>query len=1145
MESGIELSMPRQENGGNQIENLSKTKKKPKKILRCMAGFVLGLCLLFSAATIAGILWLKAGIDSSFLTARITAALREKIGDIAVFDLARARVSLDENYQLVLQASDVTFKLRSDGVHVDKIGQIRALVDMNVLFKGEVHVTHVAMRDIVARLPNSGGGSFLDKLPQDGLGRVDFDATSDLVFNQFSKVLPLFASRGINALVLDNLALHFSYQGKMHMVQWDSSAIERTESQISLAASLQWQGMQSTLRGQITHDADGILSDFAFFVNEFPLSLGTDDTASPLRADGSVRNNFFRLKGLASFEIRGLKDKGEGKNQIHLGVQLPQARADLGTYSGIGTFLTFKANHQRGSDMIVILPDSAFGLGSLQLPLDGFFSPMALDENRFDSTADIRGKYHFKLKANGAEVAPEESPEQKMMFSVQASGSYQVDKQHLNIDELALLTAGGSLTTGRGGLHFGAGSPGLSLQLETEHIAASEAKQLWPLTLNPGARRWVLTHVKAGALADVHFDVNLPRGFYHEGRPAHALSEEQVSLTARLEGVGGHLVGDLPPVQNMAGTFALRGTTVTIEAMSGEFELAGDMLAVRDGQLAIMRRSGKPALLETHFSLVGHARPVARLVSLHPINVHRKLPLTPLKIEGDITARVHLQFPLEKQLSPQQIIWHVSSDFHDFSSPSPVDGNINITKASGHMEINSHDFSVKMAAFLNAIPADIALKGKTQDSSALKSEKITLVFNDALRTRLAPALANFISGDVKVDVGAKIDGMRMIHADLTGAVLSVPWLDWKKAAGIAANLEFSWRGDATATQETLINDFRLQGKDFQLVGNMVLQGGRLQRADFSRANLHAGDNMQLALAKSKAGYRIQAAGKRFDARPFLKTFGSQTRPIKEGDGLELDINIDEVQGFYGEALHFLRFRFNRNLQGRQSSHMTAMTRTDRKIEVAFEHEGQQKILSVNAGDGGSLLRFMNYYDRVDGGILEVRLRADSRDGTNGQAMHGPLLMRDFFIVNEPKLARFVSSTSTKGGKSLNDVVKKKIDTSQVYFERAFAQMTHGENFLILDDAIVSGPTVGATFQGIVYDAAGDITMTGTFMPAYGLNRMFGDVPVLGAILGNGRDRGLIGLTFKIDGKMKEPHVTVNPISAIAPGIFRQIFEFQQ
>ena len=35
------------------------------------------------------------------------------------------------------------------------------------------------------------------------------------------------------------------------------------------------------------------------------------------------------------------------------------------------------------------------------------------------------------------------------------------------------------------------------------------------------------------------------------------------------------------------------------------------------------------------------------------------------------------------------------------------------------------------------------------------------------------------------------------------------------------------------------------------------------------------------------------------------------------------------------------------------------------------------------------------------------------------------------------------------------------------------------------------------------------------------------------------------MTFKIDGPIGQPQVFFNPLSAVAPGIFRKIFEFQR
>ena len=56
--------------------------------------------------------------------------------------------------------------------------------------------------------------------------------------------------------------------------------------------------------------------------------------------------------------------------------------------------------------------------------------------------------------------------------------------------------------------------------------------------------------------------------------------------------------------------------------------------------------------------------------------------------------------------------------------------------------------------------------------------------------------------------------------------------------------------------------------------------------------------------------------------------------------------------------------------------------------------------------------------------------------------------------------------------------------------------------------------------------------------------MPGSIPLLGALFG-GRDEGLFGITYRLFGPLDDPQFSMNPISALAPGIFRKIFEQRQ
>lgn len=194
---------------------------------------------------------------------------------------------------------------------------------------------------------------------------------------------------------------------------------------------------------------------------------------------------------------------------------------------------------------------------------------------------------------------------------------------------------------------------------------------------------------------------------------------------------------------------------------------------------------------------------------------------------------------------------------------------------------------------------------------------------------------------------------------------------------------------------------------------------------------------------------------------------------------------------------------------------------------------------MQSNDAGAILKFLDIYPYMEGGTIRLGL-AGSADGP----MKGQVDATDFFVVNEPRLASIVATPPPGDQRSLNQAVRGEIDTSRVKFERGFSVIEKGPGSLKLERGVLRGPAIGLIFQGTLYDRKGNMDMTGTFMPAYGLNRIFGEIPLFGQILGNGTDRGLIGVTFRLAGDANSPNLQVNPLSVIAPGIFRSIFEFR-
>jgi hypothetical protein len=94
----------------------------------------------------------------------------------------------------------------------------------------------------------------------------------------------------------------------------------------------------------------------------------------------------------------------------------------------------------------------------------------------------------------------------------------------------------------------------------------------------------------------------------------------------------------------------------------------------------------------------------------------------------------------------------------------------------------------------------------------------------------------------------------------------------------------------------------------------------------------------------------------------------------------------------------------------------------------------------------------------------------------------------------------------------------------------------------LREGVVRGPLIGGTIDGLIDYARDEVHLRGTLVPLYGPNNLLGQLPLVGLFLG-GEKEGLLGITYEVVGRPGNPVLHINPISALAPGLLRKVFEF--
>ena len=93
--------------------------------------------------------------------------------------------------------------------------------------------------------------------------------------------------------------------------------------------------------------------------------------------------------------------------------------------------------------------------------------------------------------------------------------------------------------------------------------------------------------------------------------------------------------------------------------------------------------------------------------------------------------------------------------------------------------------------------------------------------------------------------------------------------------------------------------------------------------------------------------------------------------------------------------------------------------------------------------------------------------------------------------------------------------------TRIEFSQARVEFTRTPGRMAIRDGVVRGPMIGATIEGNIDYARDEVRMRGTLVPLYGLNNMFGQIPIVGLFLGGGSNEGMFGITYEVAGPTEQ------------------------
>ncbi|WP_246711896.1 DUF3971 domain-containing protein [Phyllobacterium myrsinacearum] len=1096
------------------------------------ASFLLLIVILAGIAFVV----LRVGIGGAALTQRAQTALKSVVGPDTDATIQSAQISLDQRRHVALEARNVNISDVKRGVEIKNIRSVRIGLATLPLLQGNVQVQSLELDGAQIKVASQEPFDFMSIVPQDDRGLVDLDRVSELLFTGLQNAVSLLDQRETRDITVADTTFDFTVAGKPESLRIINLELAETGGPVAIKGSVEWQGKVIDISAMVKRAAIGAKIDsFSLAISKIPL-IGKHGEAPVPDADGIKPDaSYFSYNNEAEIKLDGVAGAATVPMRVRGSLNVSEGPVSISNVSDMGASTQINFEHVFGTEKIEITP-SNIHFGGFRGTVEGAIGPEPLPADATAVAAAANPGYRFELITQEASSAPQDSTESPLVFNGRVAGRYAPDAKKLDISEIAVRSDGGNELYGQGSATFGKGSPAMTLALRVPKMPSAQVKQLWPIWIATGARRWVLDNLVGGEVKDSRIDVIFAAGrFDGPGKPP-PLTADEVQVDFNVKDTRFDIVGDLPPIRDADGAISVRGAYTTIKLLKGSAFTPGNREArIVDGTLIIPWGPQRPVLSDLDLNIEGDASAIAEIAGFKPINAVKGVPFAPEDISGDVKTHVLVTFPVTRHAPPGSLHWSAEIALDGVDLAKKVDGQT-ITDASGTLNVNDTEANIDVKAQLNGVPADITLYEPLGSNTAKRKQSVSLQLDDKTRNALFPSLDPFISGPIMIDIDKSADGGQIASADLTKAEVKLAQLGWTKGAGVKATAKFGLQQEG---DNISIRNLDVAGETFRLRGDISVVKGDLVSADFSQVSLNRTDDIAVKVSRTGYGYRADVKGKSFDARSLLNQVTDKKQGGDTSDKKRVLVNadIDDVQGFYSESFGNVSLSYEGVGSNVSGLAFNAVTKSGQKVIATDSSESGARSVSLQSKDAGAVLRFTGFYDKMQGGSIVVTL-----DSKGEGPLRGQIDARNFTLVNEPRLASLVSSSPN--GTSLNDAVKNNIDVSVVNFDRGFSQIEKGKNYINLANGVVRGSTIGTTFQGVLSDPQGNMALTGTFMPAYGINRIFGELPVLGLLLGNGRDRGLIGITYKLQGPIKQPQIIVNPISVIAPGIFRSIFEFQ-
>ena len=678
------------------------------------------------------------------------------------------------------------------------------------------------------------------------------------------------------------------------------------------------------------------------------------------------------------------------------------------------------------------------------------------------------------------------------------------------------------------------GIAAVNATLQVPKLPVDAVQKFWLPGTGGGARDWVVANMRDGVITNATASLTARIGL--EGKEKGQVDVGSVNGRFSIDAVTVDYLVPMPPITDAAATATFSNERFDFAVHRGR---VGN-LAIEEGTVNITDIGAARQMLGVTALIRGPVKEALDLVAHPRLNLLRRGGLTTDGVEGSHATRLQIDLPLLDALKAEEVLLSASSNIDGLVMTDLLQGR---GIDNGRIALSVTNQGLTASGKADYVQTPVAFKwtedfsGQGDVSTRLEAE---LTANAEVASAFDLNYPEIVDGPVPLNLvyEKRRDNSATIAAglNLQGAKFSVPGFDWAKQPGRPGTAQI-----AVSLQDNVLRSvdrFGIEAGVFAASGRISF--GAPEGAYDPPVSTLRLDTFKLGsteftadVQRNKDGeYAITVKGQGFDASPF---FGQDLQGVDTPQLPPFRLK-GVIENFWiGPGSPTNNVNMDLQYDGGHWQHIDlrgALPDGGKAIEIRMHKIPEGHNIVLYSADAGVFLKALNITDTIVGGSIEV---AGIRKGNWEAPWTGTAEMKRFRVANAPGMARLLTVASLTG---ISNLAAGK----GIKFRRVRLPFVFENDTATIKNAQGVGSELGITASGTVDFAKDAIDINGTIVPAYTINSLLGKIPVIGTIFSGEKGGGIFAASYKVSGPVEKPVMSVNPLSALAPGFLRNLLD---